>query len=72
MIGTGDPYSFNEIVDRLNDQLNADIGPEYVENPIPEDVYVHDTCADRTIPTKRQRNSTRAPSTGAVSADERS
>jgi UDP-glucose 4-epimerase len=22
------------------------VDPEYVENPIPEDVYVHDTCAD--------------------------
>ncbi|WP_114579582.1 NAD-dependent epimerase/dehydratase family protein [Saliphagus sp. LR7] len=45
-LGTGDPYSFNELVNRLNDQLETDVDPEYVENPIPEDVYVHDTCAD--------------------------
>jgi UDP-glucose 4-epimerase len=30
----------------LNDELGTDVDPEYVENPIPEDVYVHDTCAD--------------------------
>jgi UDP-glucose 4-epimerase len=32
----------------LNDELGTDIEPEYVENPIPESVYVHDTCADYT------------------------
>ena len=45
-LGTGDAYSFNELVDRLNAALGTDIDPEYVENPIPEEVYVHDTCAD--------------------------
>ncbi len=45
-LGTGDAYSFNTVVDLLNDELGTDIDPEYVENPIPEDVYVHDTCAD--------------------------
>ncbi len=45
-LGTGDAYSFNELVGMLNDELGTDIEPEYVENPIPEDVYVHDTCAD--------------------------
>ncbi|MCU4743563.1 NAD-dependent epimerase/dehydratase family protein [Halobacteria archaeon AArc-m2/3/4] len=45
-LGTGDAYSFNELVDLLNDELGTDIDPEYVENPIPDDVYVHDTCAD--------------------------
>jgi UDP-glucose 4-epimerase len=30
----------------LNDELGTDVDPAYVENPIPEDVYVHDTCAD--------------------------
>jgi len=30
----------------LNDELGTDVEPEYVENPIPESVYVHDTCAD--------------------------
>lgn len=30
----------------INEVLGTDIDPEYVENPIPENVYVHDTCAD--------------------------
>lgn len=45
-LGTGDAYSFNTVVEMLNDELGTAIEPEYVENPIPEDVYVHDTCAD--------------------------
>jgi UDP-glucose 4-epimerase len=45
-VGTGDAYSFNTVVELLNDELGTDINPEYVENPIPEDVYVHDTYAD--------------------------
>ena len=45
-VGTEDPYSFNTVVELLNAELGADIDPEYVENPIPEEVYVHDTCAD--------------------------
>ena len=45
-LGTGEAYDFNTVVEMLNDELGTDIKPEYVENPIPEDVYVHDTCAD--------------------------
>ncbi|WP_299268335.1 NAD-dependent epimerase/dehydratase family protein [Halorientalis sp.] len=45
-LGTGDAYSFNTVVEMLNAELGTDIDPEYVENPIPEEVYVHDTCAD--------------------------
>ncbi len=45
-VGTGERYSFNELVGMLNDELGTDIEPEYVENPIPDSVYVHDTCAD--------------------------
>ena len=45
-LGTGDPVDFNTLVDRLNEELDSDVDPEYVENPIPEHVYVHDTCAD--------------------------
>ncbi|OYR67232.1 NAD-dependent epimerase/dehydratase family protein [Halorubrum ezzemoulense] len=45
-LGTGEAYDFNTVVDLLNDELGTDVAPEYVENPIPEDVYVHDTCAD--------------------------
>ncbi|MCQ4334119.1 NAD-dependent epimerase/dehydratase family protein [Natronomonas sp. F2-12] len=45
-LGTGERYSFNEVVELLNDELGRNIGPEYVDNPIPESVYVHDTCAD--------------------------
>jgi len=43
-LGTGDPYSFNEMVDRINDVLGTDVEPEY--EPIPLENYVHDTCAD--------------------------
>ncbi len=45
-LGTGNRYSFNTVVELLNDELDTDVDPEYVENPIPESVYVHDTCAD--------------------------
>jgi UDP-glucose 4-epimerase len=45
-VGTGERHSFNEVVEALNDELGADVAPAYVENPIPEAVYVHDTCAD--------------------------
>ncbi len=45
-VGTNRRVSFNELVEMLNEELEADVEPTYVENPIPEDVYVHDTCAD--------------------------
>jgi len=45
-VGTGEQYSFNDVVDRLADILGQDVEPEHVENPIDEDVYVHDTLAD--------------------------
>jgi len=43
-LGTGDPYSFNEMVDLINDVLGTTVEPEY--EPIPLNNYVHDTCAD--------------------------
>lgn len=45
-LGTGESYSLNTLVDRLNEVLGTDVEPEYVDNPIPGDVYVHDTMAD--------------------------
>ncbi|MFB6129276.1 MAG: NAD-dependent epimerase/dehydratase family protein [Salinigranum sp.] len=45
-LGTGESYDFNTVVDYVNEELGTDVEPEYVENPIPEDVYVHDTMAD--------------------------
>jgi len=45
-LGTGEAHSFETVVDLINGELGTDVDPEYVENPIPEDVYVHDTCAD--------------------------
>ncbi len=45
-VGTGESYSFNTVVEMLNAELGTAVDPEYVENPIPESVYVHDTCAD--------------------------
>jgi len=45
-LGTGDSYDFNEVVEQLNEILGKDVQPEYIEYPIPDSVYVHDTCAD--------------------------
>jgi UDP-glucose 4-epimerase len=45
-LGSGEAYSFNRVVELLNEELGRDVDPEYVENPIPDDVYVHDTMAD--------------------------
>ncbi len=45
-LGTGTAHDFDTLVDLLNEELGTDVDPEYVENPIPESVYVHDTCAD--------------------------
>lgn len=45
-VGTGESYSFNRVVSEINDRLGTEVPAEYVDNPIPEDVYVHDTCAD--------------------------
>jgi len=45
-LGTGTQYSFNTVVELINEELDTSVEPEYVENPIPESVYVHDTCAD--------------------------
>ena len=47
-LGTGEAYDFNTVVEMINDELGTDVEPTYVENPIPESVYVHDTCADPT------------------------
>ena len=47
-LGTGEAYSFNTVVEMINQELDTDVQPRYVENPIPESVYVHDTCADPT------------------------
>ena len=43
-LGTGESYSFNEMVDMINDVLGTDVDPTY--EPIPLANYVHDTCAD--------------------------
>ena len=45
-LGTGDPHSFNEMIELINDALGTDVEPEY--EPIPLENYVHDTCADIT------------------------
>jgi len=47
-LGTGEQYSLNHLVDALNEELGTDVEPVYEDNPIPEDVYVHDTMADVT------------------------
>ncbi|ELZ87878.1 MULTISPECIES: NAD-dependent epimerase/dehydratase family protein [Haloferax] len=43
-LGTGESYSFNEMVEMINEVLGTDVDPVYVENPF--EVYVHDTKAD--------------------------
>ncbi|MFC7233804.1 NAD-dependent epimerase/dehydratase family protein [Halosegnis marinus] len=43
-LGTGDSYSLNELVARLNDILGTDVEPTYSENTMKN--YVHDTMAD--------------------------
>ena len=47
-VGTGKRYDFNTVVSMINEELGTDVEPEYVENPIPEKVYVYHTCADST------------------------
>jgi len=45
-LGTGESYTFNEMVEMINAELGTDVEPKYIENPL--DVYVHDTMADAT------------------------
>jgi len=43
-LGTGASYSFNEMVEMINDALGTDVEPEYA--PVPIDNYVYHTKAD--------------------------
>ncbi|ELZ09289.1 NAD-dependent epimerase/dehydratase [Halovivax asiaticus JCM 14624] len=43
-LGTGEAYSFNEMIDMINEVLGTDVDPEY--EPVPIDNYVFHTCAD--------------------------
>lgn len=43
-VGTGTSYSFNDVVDILNDKLNINIKPTYIKMPIKN--YVDHTLAD--------------------------
>ena len=45
-LGTGESYDFNTVVELINDELGTNVEPDYIENPIPDDIYIHDTCAD--------------------------
>jgi UDP-glucose 4-epimerase len=45
-VGTEQSYSFNEMVELINDELGTNVEPNYIENPLDE--YVHDTMADYT------------------------
>lgn len=47
-LGTGECYTANEVIAYLNEELGTDIEPEYVENPIPEEMFVDGTQADAT------------------------
>ena len=43
-VGTGEAYSFNEMIDLLNGALGTEVDPEYVD--VPYDDYVYHTRAD--------------------------
>jgi UDP-glucose 4-epimerase len=43
-LGTGDAYSFNEMVEMINAELGTDVEPVY--EPVPLDNYVYHTKAD--------------------------
>lgn len=43
-LGVGEPYTFNEMVEMINDELGTDVEPEY--EPVPLKNYVYHTCAD--------------------------
>lgn len=45
-LGTGERHSFNTVVAAINNELGTDVNPAYVENPIPDSVYIYDTCGD--------------------------
>lgn len=45
-LGTGESHTINALVEHLNEILGTDVAAEYIENPIPESAYVHDTMAD--------------------------
>ncbi|WP_247729033.1 NAD-dependent epimerase/dehydratase family protein [Halovivax limisalsi] len=49
-VGTGRATDFEAVVAMINEALGTAVDPEYVENPIPADVYVHDTLADAGKP----------------------
>ncbi|MEF8799995.1 MAG: NAD-dependent epimerase/dehydratase family protein [Halolamina sp.] len=43
-LGVGNPYTFNEMVEMINDELGADVEPVY--EPVPLENYVYHTHAD--------------------------
>jgi len=45
-IGRGDPVTFNQVVEKLNEALGKDIEPEKIDNP--RDKYVEDHKADNS------------------------
>jgi len=45
-VGTEEAYSFNEMIEMINNALGTEIEPEYIDCPF--DDYVHDTMADAT------------------------
>jgi UDP-glucose 4-epimerase len=43
-LGVGDPYTFNEMVDMINEELGTEVDPVY--EPVPLENYVYHTHAD--------------------------
>lgn len=48
-VGTGEQYTANEIISMLCDELDSDVEPKYVENPIPEEMFVEHTKASNRL-----------------------
>lgn len=58
-LGTGESYSFNEMVEMINAELGTNVEPEY--EPVPLENYVYHTCAD---PSKFKAATGWEPQTG--------
>ena len=45
-LGTGRAVSFNELVEMITELLDADIQPEYIQSPAPDEVHINDIVTD--------------------------
>lgn len=45
-LGTGRAVSVNELVDMIGETLNMDVQQVYIDNPLPDDINIHNTVVD--------------------------